>query len=79
MKTIKLASFPRYLVVCLARYYTSDDWQAKKLAVRVPMPATLDLTAARGLGPIEGEPLLPDDADDGAAAAAPPVAPAAPL
>ena len=51
----------RYLIVQLARYYTSDDWQAKKLSVLVPMPTSLDLTALRSSGPVEGEALLPEE------------------
>jgi ubiquitin carboxyl-terminal hydrolase 5/13 len=60
-KVTKLASFPKYLCFQLARYYTTDDWQAKKMAVSVPMPTSLDLTAVRASGPQDGEALLPDD------------------
>ena len=68
-KVTKLATFPRYLVFQLARYYTSEDWQAKKLAVQVPMPTSLDLTSMRAKGAQPGEQLLPDDEPAPAAAA----------
>ena len=62
LKTTRLTTFPRYLVLTIARYYTSEDWQPKKRAVQVPMPESLDLTAMRARGVQEGETLLPDEA-----------------
>jgi len=59
IKTSKFATFPRFLMLTLQRYYTSDDWQAKKLSVEVPMPLSLDVSALRSSGPVEGEALLP--------------------
>jgi len=79
VKTTKLASFPRYLMVTLQRYYTSSDWQAKKLSCEVPMPTSLDLTAFRSSGPREGEALLPDDDAADAAGGPPAPPPPAPL
>ena len=29
IKTSKFATFPRFLMLTLQRYYTSDDWQAR--------------------------------------------------
>ena len=43
-KATRLATFPKYLVFQLAKYYTTETWEAKKLAVSVPMPQALDLT-----------------------------------
>ena len=62
-KLTKLSTFPRYLVLCLARYYTTSNWEAKKMAVQVPMPEKLDLTAMRAKGPQDGEALLPEEED----------------
>ena len=44
----------------MRRYY-AEGWNLKKLAVQVPVPDTLDLSALRSLGPVEGEQMLPED------------------
>ena len=79
LKTTRFATFPRYLMMTLQRYYTSQDWQAKKMSVEVPMPLELDLSAWRTSGPKEGEALLPDSTagGGGGAAGAPAPPPAA--
>ena len=77
-KLTRLQTFPKYLIFQLARYYTSEDWQAKKLSVQVPMPMSVDLTALRAVGPQPGETLMPEeDAGGGGGGAAAPAPSAA--
>jgi ubiquitin carboxyl-terminal hydrolase 5/13 len=53
-------------------YYVDTDWTAKKLAVAVPVPETLDLEAYRSTGMLPGEVALPDEPEPAAAAPAAP-------
>lgn len=48
-------------------YYVDTDWTAKKLAVAVPVPETLDLEAYRSTGMRPGEQALPDEPEPAAA------------
>jgi len=81
-KTIKISTFPSYLVLQLNRYYFSETWEPTKKDVEVPMPEELDLEGYRGKGLQEAEVELKEGAappaggagDSGAAAAAAPAA-----
>mmetsp|Transcript_30229 Transcript_30229/g.81233 ORF Transcript_30229/g.81233 Transcript_30229/m.81233 type:complete len:847 (+) Transcript_30229:96-2636(+) len=68
-KRMRIASFPRYLLVQMKRYYVGDDWTPKKLDASVRAPETLSLERLRatGLQPTETE--LPDDQGPPAGAA----------
>jgi ubiquitin carboxyl-terminal hydrolase 5/13 len=85
-KRTRLATFPRYLAVQMARFYTDERWCPKKMDVLVDAPEHLSLEHLRATGLQPGEaPLPPDPAGAGAggasgsgAPAAAPSAPAAP-
>jgi len=76
-KNIRFATFPKYMLVQLKRYYVSDDWTPKKIEASVPMPETLNLESLRGTGLRPGEIALPDKDEQprAAQAAAEPAAP----
>jgi len=74
-KTVRIATFPSYIVLQLRRYYVDEgSWEPKKRDVEVPMPEELDLEAFRGKGLQEGEVELSDEPAPAAAAAAAPAA-----
>lgn len=63
-QTTKMASYPRYLMVKLGRYYVDSQWRQKKITVAVDVPDVLDLSKYKvvndgGLQP--GEVPMPDD------------------
>jgi len=45
VKTTRMTSFPKVLIVHLRRYYVDEDWTPKKLQVEVEVPDTLNLSA----------------------------------
>ncbi|XP_037094382.1 ubiquitin carboxyl-terminal hydrolase 5-like [Pollicipes pollicipes] len=68
LQTVRLASFPDFLLVQLQKFTVGDDWLPKKLDVAVAMPDELDLSCLRGGGLQPGEELLPEPAAQLAAA-----------
>lgn len=55
LKTLRVKTFPRYLIVKLQRYYIGDNWTQKKITAEVPMPLHLDLTSLQAEGLLAGE------------------------
>lgn len=49
-KTLRFATFPRYLVLKMNRYYYSDNWEPLKMEVEVRVPEELDLEEYRAKG-----------------------------
>lgn len=49
-RTVRLSSFPTYLVIHLRRYYVGEDWTPKKLEVLVDMPEKVSLNKLRASG-----------------------------
>lgn len=75
-KSNRFATFPKYLALKLNRYYVADNWEPKKMDVKVMMPDELDLEQYRAKGLQEGETELLEGeapAADAAAAATPAV------
>jgi len=71
-KTVRMHSFPRYLVLQLRKFYIDTDWTAKKMEVDlVDVPDELDLEWLRGTGKRPGEEALPETSAAAAKAAAP--------
>ena len=68
-KTVRLATFPDYLMIQLLKFRVDESWQPVKLDVEVDMPDILDLSQLRGSGQKPGEVSLPED-EAGAAAPA---------
>ena len=66
-KTVRMATFPDYLMVQLLKFRVDESWQPVKLDVEVDMPDILDLSRLRGSGQKPGEVSLPEN-DAGAAA-----------
>ncbi|OQS07310.1 ubiquitin carboxyl-terminal hydrolase [Thraustotheca clavata] len=66
-KTIRFATFPKYLLVQMKRYYVAEDWTPKKMDVSVQIPQTIRLGAYRSTGLQDNEQCLPEDSDGGAA------------
>ena len=60
-KTVRMATFPDYLMVQLLKFKVDESWQPVKLDVEVDMPDSLDLSSLRGRGLQAGEVSLPDD------------------
>eukprot|EP00890_Picochlorum_soloecismus_P003650 jgi/Picsp_1/4286/NSC_01795-R1_ubiquitin carboxyl-terminal hydrolase 5 isoform 2 len=59
-KTTKFASFPRYLVAHVRRYYIDETWTPRKLEVKIDVPEYLSLAQFRAAGPQEGEKIQPE-------------------
>eukprot|EP01032_Pedospumella_encystans_P014206 gene14206-16332_t len=57
-KTQRFATFPRYLMVKMSRYYVSTNWVQQKITARIDVPEHLDLRAYRGAGPQSDEKLM---------------------
>ena len=49
VKTTRMTSFPKVLIVHLRRYYVNDDWTPKKLQVELEVPDTLNLSTFKVL------------------------------
>ena len=64
-KTVRLATFPDYLLIQLLKFRVDESWQPVKLDVEVDMPDTLELGTLRGRGQQPGEVSLPEE-DQGA-------------
>jgi len=62
-KSMRLASFPDFLMIQLLKFQTDENWQPVKLDIEVDMPDSLDLESLRGTGKKEGEQELPDEAE----------------
>eukprot|EP01039_Chlorochromonas_danica_P011056 gene11056-12314_t len=60
LQTQRFATFPRYLIVKLNRYYVGENWVQRKIVAEVPMPERLDITSLKGHGLESGEVLLED-------------------
>eukprot|EP00668_Euglena_longa_P000714 GGOE01000863.1.p1 GENE.GGOE01000863.1~~GGOE01000863.1.p1 ORF type:complete len:816 (+),score=202.42 GGOE01000863.1:65-2449(+) len=72
VKTVRLRTFPKYLIIQLRKFYVDTDWTAKKMEVElVDLPDDLDLEWLRSTGLKAGEELLSDDTAQGQAAPQP--------
>merc|ERR1719447_2767846 len=60
-KTVRLSTFPDYLLVQSLKFRVDESWQPVKLDVEVQMPDILDLDRLRGQGLKPGEVSLPDE------------------
>eukprot|EP00173_Palmaria_palmata_P000990 Plantae.Rhodophyta-Palmaria_palmata.ctg1512.p1 GENE.Plantae.Rhodophyta-Palmaria_palmata.ctg1512~~Plantae.Rhodophyta-Palmaria_palmata.ctg1512.p1 ORF type:complete len:416 (-),score=98.27 Plantae.Rhodophyta-Palmaria_palmata.ctg1512:269-1360(-) len=78
-KRTRISSFPPYLMVHMRKYYMAQDWTPKKLDVSIPVPEELDLEHLRGTGLADGEVLLPERENAGAAAGGDSAAAVAPI
>lgn len=65
-KTQRFESFPRYLMVKVARYYAGANWAQQKIHARIDVPEELDLSPYRATGPQPDEQLVAEDAGAGA-------------
>lgn len=61
-KTLRMHTFPDYLMLQLKKFTIGDDWVPKKLDVSIDVPDMLHLEALRGKGLQPGEEELPDSA-----------------
>lgn len=59
-QTVRMKTFPRYLLLQMARFYAAEDWTPKKLEVSVRVPEQISLQNYRSEGLQEGEEILPD-------------------
>ena len=50
IKHVRFASFPRYLLVQMRRYYVDQSWTPKKMEVLVDVPEHLSLQSFRAKG-----------------------------
>ena len=57
----KFVNFPRYLLVHMQRYELGEDWQPRKIEVDIAMPEEISLQKFKGLGPQDGEKLVPEE------------------
>ncbi len=60
-KTTRFATFPRYLVVRLERYFIGENWTPKKISAEIPVPEKLDISYLRGSGLQVGETELSEE------------------
>eukprot|EP00607_Mallomonas_marina_P010424 CAMPEP_0182424346 /NCGR_PEP_ID=MMETSP1167-20130531/10548_1 /TAXON_ID=2988 /ORGANISM="Mallomonas Sp, Strain CCMP3275" /LENGTH=297 /DNA_ID=CAMNT_0024604095 /DNA_START=290 /DNA_END=1183 /DNA_ORIENTATION=+ len=60
-QTIRMKTFPRYLVIKLGRYYIDETWVQRKVNVSVIMPDILDLREYKGTGIKDGEVPIPEE------------------
>jgi ubiquitin carboxyl-terminal hydrolase 5/13 len=58
---VRIATYPRYLMVKMGRYAVNERWQQVKIDAIVDMPEELDLSPYKGTGPATDEELMPDD------------------
>jgi ubiquitin carboxyl-terminal hydrolase 5/13 len=70
---LSLVNFPRYLLIQMQRYEIGDDWQPKKIEVKIDIPEEISLDRFKATGPQDGENLVPADVEmyDAPALAAP--------
>jgi len=75
-KTMRLKTFPDYLLIQLKKFDIGDNWVPYKLDVEVVMPDTIDLGSLHSAGGLrDGEEELPQEEDTPAAEAAPAIEP----
>ena len=60
-KTMRLKTFPDYLLIQLKKFAVDDNWVPYKLDVEVDMPDELDLTQLTATGLQPGEELIPEE------------------
>jgi len=60
-KTMRLKTFPDFLMIQLLKFAVDDSWVPYKLDVEVGMPDHLELSKLAGNGLQPGEEVLPDD------------------
>eukprot|EP01004_Peranema_trichophorum_P006623 NODE_543_length_2612_cov_74.803937_g466_i0.p1 GENE.NODE_543_length_2612_cov_74.803937_g466_i0~~NODE_543_length_2612_cov_74.803937_g466_i0.p1 ORF type:complete len:812 (+),score=207.62 NODE_543_length_2612_cov_74.803937_g466_i0:55-2490(+) len=61
LRTTRIKTFPRYLLVQLRKFYVDTDWTPKKMEVDITdIPDTIHLELLRGTGPQPGETLMSD-------------------
>ena len=60
-KTMRLKTFPDFLMIQLLKFAVDDSWVPYKLDIEVGMPDYLDLSKLAGSGLQPGEEILPDD------------------
>lgn len=69
--TSKMATFPRYLLVKLGRYYVDDKWRQCKVSASIPVPEMLDLSGYKASGGLQsGEVEMEEATQDNAAPSA---------
>eukprot|EP00494_Astrolonche_serrata_P023817 UN24075 len=56
-----MATFPKYLIIQMRRYYWDDKWLPQKLEVGVNVPEKLDLSCLKAQGLQKNEVELPSD------------------
>ena len=61
---LSLVNFPRYLLIQMQRYAIGDDWQPKKIEVKIDVPEQLSLDKIKASGPQDGEKLVPEETDE---------------
>jgi ubiquitin carboxyl-terminal hydrolase 5/13 len=61
--TLSLVNFPRYMLIQMQRYEIGDDWQPKKIEVKIDMPEEISLEKFKAKGPQGGDNLVPEDTD----------------
>jgi len=64
VKTTRMTSFPKLLIVHLRRYYVDEDWTPKKLQVELEVPETLDLSAFKVPGDEVEVEMQPEDDEE---------------
>eukprot|EP00899_Mesostigma_viride_P006052 jgi/Mesvir1/15448/Mv06630-RA.3 len=60
-KTLRLATFPNYLMLHMRKFMLDRGWVPRKLDVYVDVPDKIDLSHLRGTGLQPGETELPDE------------------
>ncbi|KAJ1407012.1 hypothetical protein B484DRAFT_456680 [Ochromonadaceae sp. CCMP2298] len=63
-KSTRFSTFPRYMMVKVARYFAGPNWVQQKITARIDVPDVLDLSAYRGGGRQPNEAEMPDDDRD---------------
>jgi len=66
-RTVRLKTFPKFLMVHLCRYILAENWTAKKLDADIPMPEKVNLEMLRGAGLQPGETEMKDISEEKAA------------
>ncbi|KAJ8902687.1 hypothetical protein NDN08_006007 [Rhodosorus marinus] len=61
LTSLRISSFPKYLVLQMMRFQFAEDWTPVKLDVLVEAPERLELEPYRGAGIQEGELELPEN------------------
>jgi ubiquitin carboxyl-terminal hydrolase 5/13 len=69
----RFVNFPRYIMVHMQRYELGDDWQPRKIEVEIDVPEHVSLQKYKGLGPQEGEELVPEETNGSLESLTPPI------